>query len=438
MVQTRPLTGTDRHLASRTLAGPADDAFGAARYAAHLEALLGDPRDRTNPYGRAALWAAGHGALPAPPNRLPDDMQVRAAPWQIARALRPLLRRDLALARAWTTGPLLNAPVPPPTVPLLGPAALLASAAGVLRGATRIVDGLGGYEPGAGQWRPVLASAFADLLACESLTAVALRSCAQRTPSTDGPDSAQVGQWLADVVGYLVPQLLDELLGDLELVLNECGFGADTLERRTLARIQRDKTFAGADWASARDAQARVVRTLSAAGTPRPVQVPGAVGLFTITEGVRDVPPGGCSPRTLAATLEAADERLADDSRPGAAGLSRLVRTLLAEQRALQLACAADAVHDPADPEARALADRQALLALAVAVLGVWDAAAGTDPAFLGEADWALLALGRISRRLALPLPGQKPETSSGVWDELVRRAGGRVDCDLYATRTTW
>jgi hypothetical protein len=436
MVLTRPLPGTDRHPASSTPARPADEAFGVARYAARLEALLGDPRDRTNPYGRAALWAAEPGALPVPPAGLPDAAHVRAAPWQIARALRPLLRRDLALAHAWTTGPLLNTVVPPPTVVLLGPAALLTSTAGVLRAATRIVDGLCAYEPGAGKWRPVLASAFADLLACESLTAVALRSRTQRTPDTDRPESAQGGQWLTDVVGYLVPRLLDELLGDLELVLNECGFGSDTLERRTLARIQRDKVFAGADWSTARDAQARVVRALNASRAPRPAQAPYSATLFRITEGIPTVP-GGDSPQAWAAALSAAGERLADDSRPGTAALSRLVRKLLVEQRELQLACVADAVHDPADPAARALADRQALLALAVSVLGVWDAGAGTHPSFLGGSDWALLALGRITGRLALPVPDRTPETSP-VWDELARRAADRVDCDLYATRTAW
>ncbi|MET7442495.1 hypothetical protein, partial [Streptomyces sp. NPDC005568] len=322
------------------------------------------------------------------------------------------------------------------TVALLGPAALLASTAGVLRGATRIVDGLCAYEPGAGQWRPVLASALADLLACESLTAVALRSRTQRTPDTDGPDSAQGGQWLTDVVGYLVPRLLDEMLGDLELVLNECGFGADTLERRTLARIQRDKAFAGADWSTERNAQARVVCALNAANNPRPPHAPYPAELFRITEGIT-TEPGSDSPQAWAAALTAAGERLADDSRPGTAALSRLVRGLLVEQRELQLACVADAVHDAADPAARALADRQALLALAVAVLGVWDAAAVTPPSFLGGSDWALLALGRISKRLALPVSDRTPETSP-VWDELVRRAADRVDCDLYATRTAW
>jgi hypothetical protein len=436
MVLTRSLPGTDRHPASRTLAGPAEEAFGAARYAAHLEALLGDPRDRTNPYGRAALWAAEHSTLPAPPARLPDTTQLRAAPWQIARALRPLLRRDLVLAHAWTTGPLLNAPVPPPTLTLLGPAALLASTAGALRGVTRIVDGLCGYDPGAGQWRPVLASAFADLLACECLLAVALRSRSQRTPGEDGPDLPQTGQWLVDVAGYLVPQLLDEVLGDLELVLNECGFGADTLEQRTLARIQRDKVFAAADWNTARDAQARVVRALNTASGQRTAHAADSAWLFRITEGITAVP--GCdSPRAWAATLTAAGERPADDSRPGTAALSRLARLLLVEQRELQLNCSARGVHDPADPAARSLADRQALLVLAVVVLGVWDAAAGTHATFLGGTDWALLALGRISRRLALPLPCRTPETSL-VWDELARRAADRVDCDLYATRTAW
>ncbi|MEU1042176.1 hypothetical protein [Streptomyces sp. NPDC005907] len=436
------------------------------QYAVRLEALLGDPRDRANPYGRAALWAAGHDALPAPPAELTVAGKTPPAPWELARALRPLLRRDLALAHAWSTGPLLHAVVPHPAAALLGPAALLASAAGVLRGATRIVDGLSRYEPGAGQWQPVLAAVFADLLACESLTALALRSCPAAGPDVAAPDAAgqhEAGQPgagqhearpdapgcgahsdslgaapLAAVVGYLVPLLLEELLGDLELVLNECGFDADTLERRTLAKILDDRKFAGADWAAARAAQACLVRGLNSADRPPPGWQGEPAALFRIGEAAPAAAPGTHSPQALAATLPAAARRLAATGTAGTVALARLGRRLSAEQRALRAACAAAPVHEPADPAARALADRQALLVLAAAVLGVREAAAATPESFFGDTDWTLLALARITGRLALPLPDHTPQTWPGVWDELARRATNGVDYDLYATRLPW
>ncbi|MGN5376809.1 hypothetical protein ACQ4WX_01950 [Streptomyces lasalocidi] len=190
MALTRTVPRAGRPPTNRTHPGPA----GAERYAKRLEALLGDPRDRANPYGRFALRAAGYDALPAPPAGLPAAGDAGPAADQLARALRPLFRRDLALAHAWSIRPLLSGPLPHPAAALLGPAALLASTAGVLSGVTRVVDGLSRYEPGTRQWRPVLASIFADLLACESLTAVALRSCADREPGVPGPpDSVRPG-----------------------------------------------------------------------------------------------------------------------------------------------------------------------------------------------------------------------------------------------------
>ncbi|MER6376739.1 hypothetical protein ABT255_52600, partial [Streptomyces mirabilis] len=162
------------------MAGPVPGAL-AHRYAAlppplrvalaalRLEVLLGDPRDAANPYslpalaapalagaagsaasagsagvGEGARWSGRAGALLTAAGL----GQVRAADQRV-RALRPLLRRDLALGRAAVAwgGP----GVPPPAgrvrgragesspvsspVPaaLLGPAALVAAAGGVLR-----------------------------------------------------------------------------------------------------------------------------------------------------------------------------------------------------------------------------------------------------------------------------------------------------------------
>ncbi|MGN5376808.1 4'-phosphopantetheinyl transferase family protein [Streptomyces lasalocidi] len=111
---------------------------------------------------------------------------------------------------------------------------------------------------------------------------------------------------------------------------------------------------------------------------------------------------------------------------PATAALARVGRRLATEQRALRVACAATVVHDPADPAARALADRQALLALAAAVLGVREAAAGARLPFLGEAGWALLALGRTAGRLGLPLPDGTPDPQLGRVGGAGRARGGR------------
>ncbi|MCC5480876.1 hypothetical protein [Streptomyces barringtoniae] len=439
MALTRPAPHAGRPLTTPTSSPPADEQAGAARCAARLEALLGDPRDPGNPYGRSALWAAGHDGLPAPPAGLPGAGEVPAAD-QLARALRPLFRRDLALAHAWSIRPLLGTPVPHPAAALLGPAALLASAGGVLRGVARIVDGLSRYEAAARQWRPILASGFADLLACESLTAVALRSCSWPGPDADGPGTSEqgAGESLAAVVGYLVPELVGELLGDLELVLNECGFDAGTVERRTLARVVRDRAFARADWPAASAAQTRIVQGLSAAGGSRPDDGRQLAVLFRITEAASAVAPGADCPWAVAATLAGATARLAGADDADTAALARIGRRLVTEQRALRVACAATTVHDPADPAARALANRQALLVLAAATLGVREAAAGARLPFLGGAGWALLALGRITERLGQPLPDRTPDPQPGVWDELARRASDGVDCDLHATRLLW
>ncbi|MFH8342758.1 hypothetical protein [Streptomyces sp. AM6-12] len=444
MALSRPAPDTGRPPAART-SGLAAVPFGATRSAARLEALLGNPRDPGNPYGRSRLWAAGYDALPAPPAGLPGTGEPLPAADQLARALRPLFRRDLALAHAWIIRPLLGTPVPHPAAALLGPAALLASVGGVLRSAVRVVDGLGRYEPAAGQWRPVLASVFAELLACESLTAAALRSCPAREPGPAGPGPhgpvppRRPGRSLAAVVGYLVPQLAGELLGDLELVLNECGFDAGTPERRTLAKILRDREFARVGWTASGAAQARLVRGLNGAGGSWPDDDgTAAAALFRITEAACAPAPGTGCPRAVAATLAGATDRLAGAAGPGAAALARVGRRLVTELRALRVDCAAVAEHDPADPAARALADREALLTLAAAALGVREAAAGARLPFLGETGWALLALGRIAGRLGLPLPEGLPDPQPGVWDELARRAASGVDCDLYATGVAW
>lgn len=458
---------------------------GVALRAMRLEALLGDPRDPANPCGRPVLWASA-GACPEPPQAWDAwSPGGSSAPDELVRVLRPVFRRDLALGHDWGARSLTGGPEwepepgPGPVAALLGPAALVAAAGDVLRMVARIVDGLGRHESGAGQWRPVLAAAFGDLLACESVTTVGLRGAGSfggtwppagsgvptgttrdaswsgaggpRGGSAPSPGAAMgepcegfvpsAGAWagiwaVVAVVGYVVPVLVGEVLDDLELVLNECGFGADSPERRTLAKLGADRAVARVDWAAAASWQARTVCGLGELTDPaRQREDPGPGSLFRLGEAVSQ--DGDCH-GVLAATLAGAAGRLDGDGDPVAAALARVARRLVTEQRALRVACAAHASHDPADPAARALADRHALLLLAAAVLGVREAAENMWVRFLGGPDWALLALGRITERLGAPLPGRTPDPHPAVWAELAGRAGNGVDCDLYATKLLW
>ncbi|MFF4402708.1 hypothetical protein [Streptomyces sp. NPDC001480] len=421
--------------------------------AVRLEKLLGAPFHPANPYGRLALAAAPTrepavaddvfgGVLPDPDEarRLPAD--------QLVRLLRPLFSRDLALSYDWAIRPVLEARPAADEVQsgpavdekvdglgaLLGPAALVAAAGGALRTAARMVASVGDRRPEVRQWQPALAAVFADLLACESLTTVALR--ALRLPAGAAPE-------LVAAVGYVVPHVVGGVLADLELVLNESGFGPGTTERRVLAKLMADRAHAGVDWAAAVLWQGRLVRALPAlGGVPRHREHPAFPALFRLwEEPVADVPADGDGGLgTVAATLTGAAARLnavgAKD--PANALLARVARRLVTEQRSLRHRCLAATDADPAAPAARALAERQALLLLAAAVLGVREAAAGVRTGFLGQPGWALLALVRVSERLGVPVPRLPGDPRAGVWTELAERSRRGVDCDVYATKPLW
>ncbi|MGY0071863.1 hypothetical protein ACWZEH_35005 (plasmid) [Streptomyces sp. QTS137] len=415
-----------------------------------LEVLLGDPLGPTGPCSRTPSEAARE--VPAPSGALgavlpgPADVR-RIGADGIVRVLRPLFRRDLDLGHAWAVRPLSG------TVAgaqagwqggelgaLLGPAALIAAAGGALHTTARLVDSLAAREPGVRQWQPVLAAAFADLLACESLTAVALRALDLTAGGTPA---------LTAATGYIVPQLVGQLLDDLELVLHESGFGPDTAERRALAKLAADHVAAGADPAAA--AQARLISALPSLADPAGGAFPAdaelgegsehAVSreLFRLgrTGAVRTgTRVGAVSTADVAAALPGAAARPAErtDDDPAVAALARVARRLATEQRTLRLPYPAAGHTGPADPVARALADRQALLLLAAAVLGVGQEADG----FLGRPHWALLALARVTRRLGAPLPGPAVDPAGDVWAELAERTRQGVDCDVYGSELLW
>lgn len=417
-----------------------------------LEVLLGDPHGPTGPCGRTPSEAARE--VPAPSGALgavlpgPADVR-RIGADGIVRVLRPLFRRDLGLGHAWAVRPLSGAVAGAQAGrpggelgALLGPAALIAAAGGALHTTARLVDSLAAREPGVRQWQPVLAAAFADLLACESLTAVALRALDLTAGGTPA---------LTAATGYVVPQLVGQVLDDLELALHESDFGPDTAERRALAKLAADHVAAGADPAAAAAAQARLIRALPSLADPAGGAFPAdaelgegsehAVSreLFRLgrTGAVRTgTRVGAVSTADVAAALPGAAARLAErtDDDPAVAALARVARRLATEQRTLRLPYPAAGHTAPADPVARALADRQALLLLAAAVLGVGQEADG----FLGRPHWALLALARVTRRLGAPLPGPAADPAGDVWAELAERTRQGVDCDVYGSELLW
>ncbi|MGA5186979.1 hypothetical protein ACPCSL_10285 [Streptomyces griseoincarnatus] len=413
-----------------------------------LEVLLGDPLRPPGPRGPAAS-AAGREAV-APSGALgavlpgPADVRRLGADGAV-RVLRPLFRRGLGLAHAWAVRPLSGAlagaqagAAGTQLGALLGPAALVGAAGGALHTTARLVDRLAVRAPGAGQWQPVLAADFADLLACESLTAVALRAADLTAGGTPA---------LTAAAGYVVPQLVGQVLDDLELVLNEAGLGPDRAERRALAELAADRAATGADPAAAAGGRARLIRALPSLADPaggasragqgqghlaaREVFRLGQAGTASTGTGV-----GALSTADVAAALPAAAARPAErtDDDPALAALIRLARRLAGEQRTLRLPCPAAGHTGPADAAARALADRQALLLLAAAVLGVGQEAGG----FLGRPHWALLALTRVARRLGVPLPEPSPDPAGDVWAELAGRTRQGVDCDVYGSQLLW
>ncbi|MFD5452081.1 hypothetical protein ACWDTR_33495 [Streptomyces sp. NPDC003470] len=410
---------------------------GLALDAMRLEALLGDPADPANPYGWPALHHRPHRTPPAPPaahtaTTRPAGPRRRPGADQYARLLRPLYRRDLALAHAWSAPGAAAAYGRGPAAALLAPAGLLATTGTVLRLAARAVDA---GPHAAAQWQPVLAAAFADLLACETLTATALRAAtapATRTQTT-----------LADAAGYLVPSLAGEVLEDLHLVLGETTPPAGGAAHTLPAKITEDRTATGTGPAAAAACQARLVTALTGPIHPPHPPQPAPGTLFHLAD---PRPPalaaGTDAHHTVTAALPAAaappDPATSHTSGdPAAAALTRTARRLATEQRLLHQP-ATPRTHDPADPAARALADRHALLLTAATVLGVHRAAAAARTRFLGEPHWALLALSRITERLATPLPGPLPAVHTGVWNELLTRTRHGVDCDVYATRMLW
>jgi hypothetical protein len=137
------------------------------------------------------------------------------------------------------------------------------------------------------------------------------------------------------------------------------------------------------------------------------------------------------------ATLVGAAERLAGQSSAGPlhAALATLARTFVTELGDLRTRCAALTTSPGTtfDPVACALVDRYALVMAAAACVGVWEGRAGTG-SFLADPAWAVLALGRIARRLGAPVPDVPAEAQASVLDEVLDRCRDGRSLDLYGT----
>ncbi|MEV6954777.1 hypothetical protein [Streptomyces sp. NPDC051183] len=338
---------------------------------------------------------------------------------------------------------------------LLGAQALTGAASAVLRATVALVAGqaTGGGRAGR-RWKAPLAAAFADLLACEALVTVGLRACG--LPQGSGPG-------VRAAAGYTVPIVVADVLDELQLVMTESRLAAhDGPERRMLAELVDRLERPGTGRADALARQADVVRELPALaaafgrrwdaggpGGPGATATPCSSVLFRLDERMpaRIIPPEPGSDDTLVSALTAAHARFTRIAAAADVGagdtvhpaLARVAGRLLSEQRALVRQSRLAEGADPGDPRMRAFADRQAMVLLAAAVLGVQGVAAetGRDP-FLGSPHWALHASARITERLGIAPDGPgtpaSVEARDRIWAELAERHREGIGCDIRAT----
>ncbi|MGW3124515.1 acyl-CoA dehydrogenase [Streptomyces sp. NPDC001107] len=305
----------------------------------------------------------------------------------------------------------------------------------VLRAAVHLAtDGRTGGP--ARRWHRPLAGVFTDLLLCDTLATVCLRAVGLLPDRAHAPTVAAT---------YTVPLLLTDALEELSAVLATHGGGGDLLPG-ILAKLVRDLPAAGLGRDGAAACQAVIVPQLGPlARQSWLVEEEPPAELF---RRHADLPPldhgalafaGGGD--FLAAALTAAAERLGRSRRLGGrtALLADLAEGFLAELRRLREQCAllpgqfGDALSGPA---ACALSDRYGLLAAAAAVLALWQGQEGDDP-FLADPGWAVLALSRLGRRLALALPDVPGDCVTGVLEELLRRHRTGRGLDLDAAELT-
>lgn len=285
-----------------------------------------------------------------------------------------------------------------------------------------------------GRRHRVLAGVFTDLLTGDCLVRAALRTLAR------APESAPVA---AAAAQYVVSALCRDVLDDLAGVLGARAYEPDPAGE-WFRRTVRDLAAAGLGHAGHRGSLGTLVAhlRLPAARVPGGVEPPcGPVFRPGSGPAPPDAPfdaarlaPAAHADVLTAALLDAAARP------PGAGGaaraLARLTGMFADEVRVLGRRCAALpglGTAAPALPEALVLADRYAWVLAAAACVVVRQEHEGRS--WLGEPDWAVVALGRIARRLAMDTPTPAAESAEAVAGELLRRHRQFRSFDLYGVR---
>lgn len=308
-----------------------------------------------------------------------------------------------------------------------------AAADTVLHSAVRAAT-TGRSGPVARRWHKPLTGVFADLLACDSMSTVALRALSLL------PDRAHI---FAATVKYVVPNLLREDLEELATVLGARGYEHDSPEYGALDKLVRDLPVAGLGHAGTASCQAVIVpqlRTLAerswfAEEEPPPELFRRGAPLAPLRYPSLGIAGGG---DFMAASLVGSAARLGASRGVGGhiAALADLAEGFITELRALRDQCRRLPAYGTtalADPAVCVLSDRYSLILAAAAVLGVWEGQDGADP-FLADPAWAVLALSRLGERLGIPVPRLPDSCPEHVLDELVRRYRTGRSCDLDAT----
>ncbi|MFC8175738.1 acyl-CoA dehydrogenase [Streptomyces sp. NPDC057325] len=310
------------------------------------------------------------------------------------------------------------------------PAVAVSAVDTVLHSAVRAVT-TGRSAPVARRWHKPLTGVFADLLACDAMATVALRSLSLL------PERTHV---LAAAVKYVVPDLLRDDLEELASVLGAHGYEHGSPQYGALEKVVRDLPVAGLGHAGTAACQAVIVpqlRTLATRSWFRTEEP--APELFRPGAGLPDLDyrllgfAGGDD--FLPATLLACADRLSAHRALGGAlaALGELAEGFAGELRALRTACAALPTGHAglSDPAVVVLGDRYALVLAAAAVLGVWEGQDGTDP-FLADPAWAVLALTRLAGRLGIAAPEPPAGCAEHLLAEVVGRyrAGRSYDLD--------
>ncbi|MFG2978418.1 acyl-CoA dehydrogenase family protein [Streptomyces sp. NPDC048331] len=315
------------------------------------------------------------------------------------------------------------------------PGVAVAAADTVLRSAVHAVstrrDG-----PVARRWHKPLAGVFADILACDSMATVALRSLSLL------PERAHI---LAAAVKYVVPDLLREGLEELSTVLGAQGYEHGSPQYGSLDKLVRDLPVAGLGHAGNAACHAVLVpqlRTLAERSWFRAEEPPPELFRSGATLPALDYRLLGIARGDdfLSASLIGSAARLAAARGVGGqmALLGELAEAFVDELRALRARCAILPTDRAAltDPAVVILSDRYALTQAAAAVLGVWEGQDGAD-AFLADPAWAVLALSRLAGRLGIAVPELPDGVRLQVLDELVRRYRAGLSCDLDGSELT-